>query len=234
MTPAEAGPTAGDASITRQPLRLRTQDGLDLAAELTRPSSGPVEATVVAVHPVPTEGGSMDTRIIAELARRLPAQGAVAVVRFNTRGTRSASGASEGCFGGGEAESADLQAAVLRVQGLGLPAPWLLGCSFGADLVLRHGITGPAAAQVPGGVLLSPPLRRAGDADLDRWAVDGRALHVLVPGRDHLLPPDQARERFRRVPQARVVVVDGARHLWFGERYVAQAVQHVVSAAAPR
>ena len=47
----------------------------------------------------------------------------------------------------------------------------------------------------------------------------GRPLIALVPEFDDYLRPEEARERFARVPQAEVVGVDGAEHLWVGEPY---------------
>ena len=82
-------------------------------------------------------------------------------------------------------------------------------------------------------MLLSPPLRFATDADLDRWAASGRPLVALVPELDDYLRPDEARARFARVPQAEVVAVTGARHLWVGEKYVRIALDEVVRHVAP-
>ena len=124
-------------------------------------------------------------------------------------------------------------AAVADAVDLGLPHPWLVGWSFGTDVVLRHGDIDP----VEGAVLLSPPLRFSTDADLDHWATSGRRLTALVPEVADYLRPDEARVRFARVPQAEVVGVEGAKHLWVGEKYVRivldAIVSHLVPGAAP-
>jgi len=86
---------------------------------------------------------------------------------------------------------------------------------------------------VRGAILLSPPLRFATDADLDRWAASGRPLTALVPELDDYLRPEQALARFARVPQAEVVGVPGARHLWVGEKYVRVVLDEVVRRVAP-
>ena len=91
-----------------------------------------------------------------------------------------------------------------------------MGWSFGTELALMHGHD-PA---VEGAILLSPPLHRATDADLDAWDVFGRPLVALVPEHDDYLRPAAARERFARVHQAEVIGVDGAKHLWVGEQAV--------------
>ena len=56
---------------------------------------------------------------------------------------------------------------------------------------------------------------------------------ALVPELDDYLRPDEARQRFARIPQARVVGVDGARHLWVGEKSVRRVLDEVVAQVAP-
>jgi len=86
---------------------------------------------------------------------------------------------------------------------------------------------------VEGAILLSPPLKRAGDEDLDAWAASGKPLLVLVPELDDYLRPDEARRRFARVPQAEVVAVDRAKHLWVGEPYVRIVLNEIVRLLNP-
>ncbi len=200
----------------RDPITIRTDDGLHLVGELATPLDRAPVATMVCLHPLPTHGGMMDSHLYRKAAWRLPALAGIAVLRFNTRGTSSAAGTSEGAFDSGEGEGFDLRAAVADADELGLPHPWLVGWSFGTDVVLKHGDIDP----VEGAILLSPPLRYSTDADLDGWAASGRPLTALVPELDDYLRPDEARARFARVPQAEVVGVDGAKHLWVGEKYV--------------
>jgi len=82
-------------------------------------------------------------------------------------------------------------------------------------------------------MLLSPPLHRAGDTDLDAWAASGKPLIALIPELDDYLRPDEARRRFARVPQAEVVAVAGARHLWVGEPYVRIVLNEIVKQMNP-
>jgi uncharacterized protein len=51
---------------------------------------------------------------------------------------------------------------------------------------------------------------------------------VLVPEFDDYLRPDEARERFARIPQAEVIGVPGAKHLWVGEKYVRIVLDEIV------
>ena len=215
----------------RTPVTLPTADGLRLVGELALPADADPVATLICLHPLPTHGGMMDSHIFKKAAFRLPALAQLAVLRFNTRGTASEQGTSEGEFGDGETERHDVAAAVSWAVDAGLPARWLLGWSFGTELALRWGLD--SAADIEGAILLSPPLRRAGDADLDRWAASGQPLVALVPELDDYLRPDEARRRFARVPQAEVVAVPGAKHLWVGEPYVRIALNQIVRRVNP-
>jgi uncharacterized protein len=217
----------------RTPVTLSTADGLELVGELALPADTDPVATLICLHPLPTQGGMMDSHLLKKAAARLPALAQLAVLRFNTRGTTSAQGTSQGTFGGGEQERHDVAAAVGFAAAAGLPGRWLVGWSFGTELALRWGLD--AVDGIDGAILISPPLRRPTDADLDRWAASGKPLVALVPGLDDYLRPDEARRRFARVPQAEVIAVENAKHLWVGEPYVrlvlAEIVRHTNPAA---
>jgi len=213
----------------RRPITLRTADGLSLVGELALPEGRPPAATLICLHPLPTQGGMMDSHVFRKAAYRLPALADLAVLRFNTRGTASEQGASEGEFGGGEAERHDVAAALAYSVAAGLPRRWLLGWSYGTELALKWG-NDPA---VTGAILLSPALRRATDEDLDAWAASERPLVALVPEFDDFLRPDEARARFARVPQAEVVAVEKAKHLWVGEPYVRIVLNEIVRRVNP-
>ena len=213
----------------REPVTLHTADGLALVGELALPPHHDPVATLICLHPLPTEGGMMDSHIIRKASYRLPALADLAVLRFNTRGAASERGRSDGEFGAGEAERYDVAAAIAWCLAAGLPRLWLLGWSFGTELVLEWG-NDPA---VEGAILLSPPLHRAGDAELDAWAASGKPLLVLVPGLDDYLRPDEARQRFARVPQAELIAVDRAKHLWVGEPSVRIVLGEIVRRVNP-
>ncbi len=57
---------------------------------------GDVKATLVTFHPLPTHGGYMDSHVYKKASFRLPAFANIAVLRFNTRGTSSIRGTSDG------------------------------------------------------------------------------------------------------------------------------------------
>jgi alpha/beta superfamily hydrolase len=197
----------------RRAVTLHTADGLELVGALAVPLERRAVATLVCCHPLPTHGGSMDSHLLRKAAWRLPELAGIAVVRFNSRGTSSAEGTSQGEFDGGEGERYDVAAALDLVEAEDLPAPWLLGWSFGSELVLKYGAQDPS---VVGGIVVSPPLHRAGDADLESWAAAGKPLVAIVPEHDDYLQPPAARERFALVPQCDVHAVERAKHLLVG------------------
>jgi uncharacterized protein len=214
---------------SRSPVTLHTADGLGLVGELALPLSRAPVATLICLHPLPSGGGMMDSHVLRKVSHRLPALADLAVLRFNTRGTSSERGTSEGEFGEGEAERYDVAAAIAYCVAARLPRLWLVGWSFGTELVLKWG-NDPA---IEGAILLSPPMTRATDADLDGWAASAKPLVALVPELDDFLRPDEAMARFARVPQAEVVAVDQARHLWVGERYVRIVLDEIVRRVNP-
>lgn len=215
----------------RRPVTLETADGLQLVGELSLPLAGPPVATIVCLHPLPGGGGMMDSHLLKKMAWRLPALAQVAVLRFNTRGTTSAAGTSQGSFGHALDEQYDVAAALDLCESLDLPTIWLVGWSFGTDLALMHGCD----PSVVGAVLLSPPLRFSRPSDLAAWASSGKPLVVVVPEHDDYVQPAEARERFAVVPQAEVIGVDKAKHLWvgFADTVLDEVVRHVNPAAYP-
>jgi alpha/beta superfamily hydrolase len=214
----------------REAITLHTADGLALVGELALPSDRDPVATLVCLHPLPTHGGMMDSHVLRKAAFRLPALAGLAVLRFNTRGTSSLQGTSEGVFDGGVGERFDVAAAIEYVeyhQSPDLPHLWLLGWSFGTDLTLMHGCD----PGVEGAILLSPPLRYTSAEHLAAWAEAGTPVTALVPEHDDYLQPAEARERFAAIPQAEVVGVDGAKHLWVGD--AEKVLDMIVARVAP-
>jgi alpha/beta superfamily hydrolase len=213
----------------REDVELHTSDGLTLVGELSLPLERPPVATIVALHPLPTAGGFMDSHIIRKAAARLPALADLAVLRFNFRGVSSPRGTSEGVFGDGIAEREDLAAAMTLVEQRALPAPWLVGWSFGTEVTLKWGLEHP----IVGAILLSPPLHRATDADVAAWATSGRRLVAVIPELDDYLRPAEARTRFASVPDLEFVEVEGGKHLWVGENQTYRVLTEIVARLAP-
>jgi alpha/beta superfamily hydrolase len=211
----------------RERVSLHTADGLELVGELALPPEDDPVATMVCLHPLPTHGGMMDSQIFRKAAFRLPALADIAVLRFNTRGTSSLQGTSEGEFDDAVGERYDVAAAIEYAEFHDLPAIWLVGWSFGTDLTLMYGHD-PA---VTGAILLSPPLRFSKEEHLAEWAKGDKPLKVVVPEHDDYLQPPEARERFAAVPHAELVAVDGAKHLWVGD--AERVLDEIVAAINP-
>jgi alpha/beta superfamily hydrolase len=211
----------------RTDIELHTADGLTLVGELARPADRDPVASIVCLHPLPTHGGMMDSHVFRKAAWRLPALAGIAVLRFNTRGTTSVRGTSEGAFDAAVGERYDVAAAIDYAEDAGLPSVWLVGWSFGTDLVLKYG----CEPGVVGAILLSPPLRFATAADLATWDASGKPVVALVPELDDYLRPAQAAERFAAIGRAEVVGVNRAKHLWVGD--AERALDEIVRRVAP-
>jgi alpha/beta superfamily hydrolase len=218
-----------DLPAVREHIELHTRDGLTLVGELATPEGRPPVATLVTLHPLPTGGGFMDSHILRKAAGRLPELADLAVLRFNTRGTSSPHGTSEGSFGQGVTERDDVAAAMAFVAERGLPDPWLVGWSFGTELAIKYGLE----HSVVGAILLSPPLHRATDAELAAWAGNVRQLVAIIPEHDDYLRPDEARQRFASVPGTRFIAVDGGKHLWVGENQTRRILNEIVAVVNP-
>jgi alpha/beta superfamily hydrolase len=213
----------------REAITLHTSDGLKLIGELATPLNREPVATLIMLHPLPTHGGFMDSHVYRKAANRLPALADLAVLRFNTRGTTSPHGTSEGDFGEGVTEVADVQAAVAFAVARGLPNLWIVGWSFGTELALKYAID----QAVLGAILLSPPLHRTSDEELQRWNESDKRLVAVIPEFDDYLTPQQAEQRFALVKAIELVPVDGAKHLWVGEAATKRVLDEIVRVANP-
>ena len=212
----------------RDEITLITEDGLSLVGELARPAEKTSRAVLLTLHPLPTHGGFMDSHILRKAANRLPELADISVLRFNTRGTTSPRGTSEGFFGEGITERHDLDAALAFLASKNLGPIWLVGWSFGTELAIKYGHD----KDIAGAILLSPPLHRAGDEDLLKWVNSGKALIAVVPEHDDYLKPLEAVERFSIVPEAQVIGIDGAKHLWVGESATKTVLNEIVKIVA--
>jgi alpha/beta superfamily hydrolase len=213
----------------REPLILTTSDNLKLIAELATPVQNKSTAVLLTLHPLPTHGGFMDSHILRKAANRLPALADLAVLRFNTRGTTSPQGTSEGSFGDGVDEERDLEAALEFLKTRNLGPIWLVGWSFGTELAIKYGFN----KEIAGAILLSPPLRRSGELDLVKWIGRGKKVIALIPEHDEYLAPAAALERFAVLPEAEVIAVDDAKHLWVGEHATRRVLNEIVRVVNP-
>ena len=213
----------------RTPITIKTSDGLDLIGEVASPE-GEISSSLLMLHPNPSGGGMMDSHIYKKAANRLPAMAGIQIIRFNTRGTSSEAGKSEGEFDQGKSEKLDVLAAInycfdqLKVKDL-----YLIGWSFGTELALQYG----RDTRLKQLILLSPPMLSTTDEDLKFWAKDGRPITALIPEYDDYLKPEQAKIRFSNLPNLKQINIDGAKHLWVGEPMVYLVLSEIVKVIAP-
>jgi hypothetical protein len=214
----------------RRSISIKTADGLNLIGEVATPLANRV-ASILCLHPLPTAGGMMDSHVYKKAANRLPAMAGIEIIRFNTRGTTSEAGTSEGSFGEGVTERFDVEAAVeFSFNELGAENLWVMGWSFGTDLALKFA----RDPRIKGLILLSPPLRTSEVSDLEFWAKDGRPITALIPEFDDYLQPEAAAVAFKVVPQIKLINVADAKHLWVGEPAVYRVLSEITEILSPQ
>jgi alpha/beta superfamily hydrolase len=175
---------------------------------------------VVLCHPHSLHGGSMDVPIIVATARELAQRGMFAL-RFNLRGV----GRSEGGFGDGISEVADVEGAVDFLRGrsdVDESRLYLMGYSFGAAVGLRYVEEDPDISAI---AVLCLPLGEMTLLPLDDgyWR-DWRKPKLFLAGtRDDICPLSDLRALVDQLPEPKkLIVLQGADHfLWGREREVA-------------
>ena len=154
----------------------------------------------------------------------------IQIIRFNTRGSESEAGKSEGEYDHGKSEEQDVFAALdycfneLKTKDL-----YVIGWSFGTELALQYA----RDKRIKELILLSPPMLSTTDEDLDFWIKDGRVITALIPELDDYLKPDAAKLKFSRVKNLKQIDVAGAKHLWVGEPMVHLVLSEIVKVIAP-
>ena len=213
----------------RRPIIIKTSDGLNLIGEVATPE-GEISGSLLMLHPNPSGGGMMDSHVYKKAANRLPAMAGIQIIRFNTRGTTSEAGSSDGQFDQGISEKLDVLAAIdycfdkLQVKDL-----YVIGWSFGTELALKYAHD----KRIKELILLSPPMIATSDEDLEFWKEDGRPITALIPEHDDYLKPEAAMLRFSEVGNIKQINVDGAKHLWVGEPMVYLVLSEIVKVIAP-
>ena len=165
----------------------------------------------------------MEVPIIVATARELARRGMVAL-RFDFRGV----GGSEGSFGDGVAEVADVAGAaeyLLSREDVDDERLYLMGYSFGASVGLRHVEQDPHISAI---AALSLPLGEMKIVSLDKrfWREYERPKLLLAGDSDHICPLPELRELVDRLPEPKqLTVLDGSDHfLWGREQEVAEVV----------
>jgi alpha/beta superfamily hydrolase len=178
---------------------------------------------VLVCHPHSQHGGSMEVPVIVATARELARRGTVAL-RFNFRGV----GRSEGTFGEGSAEVADVAGAaeyLTRSDSVDAERLYLMGYSFGAAVGLSYVEEDPGVSAI---VALCLPLgsMTLGSLDETFWSEYSKPKLFLAGDRDHICPLPELRSLVDRLPEPKqLMVLDGADHfLWGREQEVAERI----------
>jgi alpha/beta superfamily hydrolase len=210
-------------------ITIKTGDGLNLIGEVATPL-GEVVGSLLMLHPNPSGGGMMDSHIYKKAANRLPAMAGIQIIRFNSRGSASQAGKSEGAYDHGKGEKQDVLAALeYCFERLKIKELFVIGWSFGTELALQYA----RDKRIKELILLSPPMLSTTDDDIDFWIKDGRPITALIPELDDYLKPDAARQRFSKVKNLKQIDVAGAKHLWVGEPMVHLVLSEIVKVIAP-
>lgn len=188
--------------------------------DLDARSADPPRVAVVIGHPHPLYGGTLNNKVVYQIAKGL-CRTRAAVLRFNFRGV----GASQGTWDDGPGELADFRAALTfmadRYPGVEL---WAGGFSFGAWVALDVGATDERVSAV---IAVAPPAKLYDFSALD----DCPKPKFFVQGTlDTTCPLKDTRELYARIPEPKeLVVIDGADHLFDGQvAEVADAIQDLL------
>ncbi len=178
-----------------------------LEALLEEPT-GIARAAVVFAHPLPTEGGTMHTKMVYQGAKGLVRAGCV-VLRFNFRGV----GRSPGEFDKGAGEQDDFRAAIdfmaTRYPDLEI---WAAGASFGSYVALT---AGAADDRVCALIAVAPPVDRY---DFTAVTQSPKPTFIVHGEEDELIPIKHVREFYAQLPEPKeLVVIDRANHLFEGQ-----------------
>ena len=81
--------------------------------------------------------------------------------------------------------------------------------------------------------MLSPPLHRTSQAELEIWNHTSKKLIGLIPEFDDYLVPADAAQAFAVLREFEQIDVAGAKHLWVGEDAVTRVLNEIVRIVAP-
>jgi len=178
-----------------------------LEALIDAPSGAP-RAAVVFAHPLPTQGGTMHTKVVFQGAKALARIGCV-VLRFNCRGV----GRSAGQWDEGRGEKDDYRAALdlvaSRYPGTEV---WAAGFSFGSYVAMTVGAEDDRVCALIG---VAPPVDRYDYGAVKRSTKPKFIIHGEA---DELIPLRAVREFYAQLEEPKEFVeIDRANHLFEGQ-----------------
>ncbi len=174
---------------------------LDVPAEAPR-------AAVVFAHPLPTQGGTMHTKVVFQAAKGLTRIGCV-VLRFNFRGV----GRSAGAWDEGQGECDDFRAALDWMANRYPTLPlWAAGFSFGSYVAMTVGAQDPRVRILIG---IAPPVDRY---DFGPVKTAGKPTFLIHGERDELIPLKLVRQFYGELAEPKELIeIDTADHLFDGQ-----------------
>ena len=188
---------------------VREIEGLagPLEVLIDKPAGDP-RAVVVFAHPLPTQGGTMHTKVVFQATKALARLGC-AVLRFNFRGV----GRSAGEWDEGRGEADDYRAAVdfvaAEYPGQEL---WAAGFSFGAYIALTVGAEDDRICALIG---IAPPVNRY---DFEGVKTSTKPKFIIHGEGDELIPLKAIREFYAQLADPKELVeIDRANHLFDGQ-----------------
>ena len=178
-----------------------------LEALLDVPASEP-RAAVVFAHPLPTQGGTMHTKVVFQSAKALARIGCV-VLRFNFRGV----GMSAGTWDNGRGEIDDYKAAVAYMAatcpGIEL---WAAGFSFGAYVATTAGADDDRVCAL---IAIAPPVHKYEFASVKMSA---KPKFIVHGERDELISLKLVRHFYAQLQEPKELIeIDRANHLFDGQ-----------------
>jgi alpha/beta superfamily hydrolase len=170
--------------------------------------SGAPRAAVVFAHPLPTQGGTMHTKVVFQAAKALTRIGCV-VLRFNFRGV----GLSAGAWDDGRGERDDYRAALDFMAGAypGIEI-WAAGFSFGSYIATSIGADDGRVCAL---IAIAPPVDRYDFASMSR---SHKPKFIIHGEHDELISIRLARHFYSQLPEPKEFVeIDRADHLFDGQ-----------------
>jgi len=169
---------------------------------------GEPRAAVVFAHPLPTQGGTMHTKVVFQAAKGLTRIGCV-VMRFNFRGV----GRSDGAWDSGRGETDDYRSAVdyMAAQYPQLEM-WAAGFSFGSYIATTVGAEDDRVCAL---IAIAPPVDKYEFASVKQST---KPKFILHGERDELISLKMVRHFYAGLPEPKELIeIDRANHLFEGQ-----------------
>lgn len=190
-----------------EPVRQIAGPAGPLEMLLDRPAGAP-RAAVVFAHSLPTEGGTMHTKVVYQAAKALARIGCV-VLRFNFRGV----GLSAGAWDHGRGELDDFRAAV-GYMAAECPAIelWAGGFSFGSYIATTVGADDDRICAL---IAIAPPVHNYEFASVK---MSRKPKFIIHGERDELISLKMVRHFYAELHEPKELVeIDRANHLFEGQ-----------------